>query len=230
MIVNNILADKNKYDIAESASVIAEDKPVFDFFKRIADIVLSLAASVVILPLCIIIAAVIRLSDGGNVLYAHSRMGRNGKMIKVYKFRSMKPGADKLSDFLTPEQIELYKKEYKLRDDPRVSRIGAFLRKTSLDELPQIFINVLILGNMSLVGPRPVLEEETLLYGENRSAFLSVKPGLTGYWAAYADDRTSYSDGSRQEMELYYVANRCVALDLKIILKTVFTVFRKAGA
>lgn len=98
------------------------------------------------------------------------------------------------------------------------------LRRTSLDELPQIFMNVLILGNMSVVGPRPVVNEETMLYGEARDAFLSVKPGLTGYWAAYADKDTSYEDGSRQKMELYYVGNRSAALDIRIIFRTVITV------
>ena len=140
----------------------------------------------------------------------------------------MKKDADDIGKYLTPEQQELFKKEYKLRNDPRVTKTGRFLRRTSLDELPQILINVLILGNMSVVGPRPVVMDETLLYGENRNAFLSVKPGLTGYWAAYADKNTCYENGSRQEMELYYVKNRSVLLDIKIILKTVGTVIRKA--
>ncbi len=208
---------------------VGAPKPVYALFKRSADIVLSLIASAVLLPVFIVISLLIRAEDGGPALYAHTRTGLNGKLIKVYKFRSMKQGADKLESFLTAEQIEEYKKEYKLPHDPRISRIGRFLRRTSLDELPQIPINILFLGNMSIVGPRPVMEEETLLYGEDRSLLLSVKPGLTGYWAAYSDKNTGYASGKRQEMELYYVQSRSVLLDIKIILKTVTTVLKKAG-
>ncbi|MGN1106601.1 MAG: sugar transferase, partial [Huintestinicola sp.] len=152
----------------------------------------------------------------------------SGKPIKVYKFRSMKRDADDMGKYLTPEQQAEFKKEYKLKNDPRVTKVGRVLRRTSLDELPQIFLNVLIRGNMSVVGPRPVVNEETFLYGSARDAFLSVKPGLTGYWAAYADKDTSYEDCSRQKMELYYVKNRSALLDLKIIFKTAATVVRKA--
>lgn len=206
----------------------AERKIAYDIFKRAADIIMTLIASVILLIPCAVIALLILAEDGGPVIYAHSRVGKGGKPLKVYKFRSMKKDADDIGKYLTPEQQELFKKEYKLKNDPRVTKIGRVLRRTSLDELPQILINVLILGNMSVVGPRPVVMDETLLYGENRNAFLSVKPGLTGYWAAYADKNTGYENGSRQEMELYYVKNRSVMLDIKIILKTVGTVIRKA--
>lgn len=207
---------------------VSDGKTAYNIFKRLADIIMAFIASVILLIPCAVIALFIFSEDGGPVIYAHSRVGKGGRHIKVYKFRSMKKDADDIGKYLTPEQQELFKKEYKLRNDPRVTKIGRFLRRTSLDELPQILINVLILGNMSVVGPRPVVMDETLLYGENRNAFLSVKPGLTGYWAAYADKNTGYENGSRQEMELYYVKNRSVLLDIKIILKTVGTVIRKA--
>lgn len=206
----------------------AEKKRAYEFFKRAADILLSFIASLIILIPCGVIALLIFAEDGGPVIYSHSRIGLGGRPIKVYKFRSMKRDADNMDKYLTPEQQEEFKKEYKLKNDPRVTKTGRVLRRTSLDELPQIFMNVLILGNMSVVGPRPVVNEETMLYGEARDAFLSVKPGLTGYWAAYADKNTSYEDGSRQKMELYYVKNRSVLLDLKIIFKTAATVVRKA--
>ena len=206
----------------------AEKKRAYEFFKRAADILLSFIASIILLIPCAVIALLIFAEDGGPVIYAHSRVGRDGKPIKVYKFRSMKRDADDMGKYFTPRQQEEFKKEYKLKNDPRVTKTGRVLRRTSLDELPQIFMNVLILGNMSVVGPRPVVNEETMLYGEAREAFLSVKPGLTGYWAAYADKNTSYEDGSRQKMELYYVGNRSVLLDLKIIFKTASTVIRKA--
>lgn len=206
----------------------ADKKRAYEFFKRAADILLSFIASIILLIPCAVIALLIFAEDGGPVIYAHSRVGRDGKPIKVYKFRSMKRDADDMGKYFTPRQQEEFKKEYKLKNDPRVTKTGRVLRRTSLDELPQIFMNVLILGNMSVVGPRPVVNEETMLYGEAREAFLSVKPGLTGYWAAYADKNTSYEDGSRQKMELYYVGNRSVLLDLKIIFKTASTVIRKA--
>lgn len=202
----------------------AEKKRAYVFFKRAADILLSFIASLILLIPCAVIALLILAEDGGPVIYAHSRVGQGGRPIKVYKFRSMKRDADNMEKYLTPEQQEEFRKEYKLKNDPRVTRIGRVLRRTSLDELPQIFMNVLILGNMSVVGPRPVVNEETMLYGEARDAFLSVKPGLTGYWAAYADKDTSYEDGSRQKMELYYVGNRSAALDIRIIFRTVITV------
>lgn len=205
----------------------AADKPVYSFFKRAVDIVLSLAASAVLLIPCLIISLAIFAEDRGPVIYAHSRVGKNGRVIKVYKFRSMRSDADNISKYLTPEQQQEFYKEYKLKNDPRVTRVGRILRKTSLDELPQIFLNVLILGNMSVVGPRPVVMDETMLYGGSRDALLSVKPGLTGFWAAYSDKDTSYEDGSRQRMELYYIKNRSALLDLKIIFKTVGTVFER---
>lgn len=213
---------------AASDGYTAERKTAYDIFKRFADIIMTLIASVILLIPCAVIALLILAEDGGPVIYAHSRVGKGGKPLKVYKFRSMKKDADNIGKYLTPEQQELFKKEYKLKNDPRVTKIGRVLRRTSLDELPQIFINVLVLGNMSVVGPRPVVMDETMLYGESRDALLSVKPGLTGYWAAYADKNTGYENGSRQEMELYYVKNRSVLLDIKIILKTVGTVIRKA--
>jgi len=119
-------------------------------------------------------------------------------------------------------------KEYKLQNDPRVTKIGRLLRKSSIDEFPQL-INV-IKGDMHFVGPRPLVEEETYLYGENREKLLSVKPGLTGYWQAYARNAVGYGNGKRQEMELFYVENRSFWMDIKIILATVVRVLRGEGA
>ena len=131
-----------------------------------------------------------------------------------------------IADF-TPEQMEEYKKNYKLEHDPRITKIGNFLRKTSLDEIPQFF-NI-IAGDMSFVGPRPVTEEETLIFGNKRDLLLSVRPGLTGYWAAYGrGDLTVYR--RRRAMEIYYVKNRSVWLDIKIIFKTVATVIKGEGS
>ncbi|MCI5676591.1 MAG: sugar transferase, partial [Clostridia bacterium] len=170
------------------------------------------------------------------------RMGRNGKIIKVLKFRTMRQDAADLSLVLSPEELALYRQEYKLGDDPRLIGyrrpgdgtrcFGAILRRTSIDELPQLFFNILLLGNMSLVGPRPILRDELQKHytPEEQKAFLSVKPGLTGFWQAYARNEACYSDGQRQWMELYYVAHQSVGLDIRILFRTVVAVLTKAGA
>lgn len=211
---------------AECGAVSVE-KPVFDAFKRVFDVFCSLAGLIIASPIFLIIAVCIRKEDGGSVFYSHERIGMNGKPIRILKFRSMKPDSDKL---LTPEQLAEYKKEYKLKNDPRLTKTGAFIRKTSLDELPQL-INILF-GDMSLVGPRPILRQEMdENYTPDQIRLLcGVKPGLTGYWAAYARNNTGYSNGERQEMELFYCKNRSVFLDLKIIFKTAAVVLSRRGA
>lgn len=217
-------------------------KPVYDFFKRAFDIVSSLAATIILIIPVLVISVMIVMKDGCSPIYKHKRVGKNGKMINVYKFRSMKKNADRLEEMLTPEQLAEYKKEYKIVDDPRligykkrgdgVRCFGAKLRRLSLDELPQIIVNILILGNMSVVGPRPILEDE--LSGnytpEEQKLLLSVKPGLTGYWQAYERNNVGYENGKRQKMELYYAQNRSFLFDMKIIVKTVFAVLKKSGA
>lgn len=203
-------------------------KPVYAFVKRFADIVISLLFLIILSPVFLVVALIIKCSDGGNVIYKSKRIGLHGKEINVFKFRSMKMNADKLEDVLSEEELEQYKKEYKLTDDKRVTKIGKFLRKTSIDELPQLF-NVLI-GNMSLVGPRPVLYEETLLYGDQRDVLLSVKPGITGLWQASGRSNITYENGLRQQTELRYVAERSILFDLKIIFMTVGAVLKMDGA
>jgi lipopolysaccharide/colanic/teichoic acid biosynthesis glycosyltransferase len=166
----------------------------------------------------------------------------NGEEIGVLKFRSMCTGADHLENMLTPEQQENYKKEFKLEDDPRLigyrkpgdgkTCFGAIIRRMSIDELPQIPWNICIKRNMSVVGPRPILREEleANYTPEEQALLLSVKPGLTGYWQAYARNDATYLTGKRQRMELFYVHNASIKLDLKIIFATVGAVLRKRGA
>ena len=212
------------------------------FVRRCFDLVCSLCASVLLFIPMLIISVMIMMKDPGNPFYIHKRVGRNGESIGVLKFRSMKLGADNLEKMLTDEQLKEYKQEYKLKDDPRLigykhpgdgeKCFGAVLRRTSIDELPQIVYNILLKGNMSVVGPRPILEDELKEHytDEQRDMLLSVKPGLTGYWQAYARSNATYETGRRQEMELYYIANRSIFLDLKIIIKTISVVFKREGA
>ena len=203
-------------------------KPCYECIKRIFDLLISLVAVVLLSPVLLVISLAIRLEDRGPILYRAQRVGRGGKPITVYKFRSMRMHADRLEDMLTAEELEEYKKNYKLEHDPRVTKVGAFLRKTSLDELPQLF-NILA-GTLSLVGPRPVLQEETELYGDKRSLLLSCKPGLTGLWQVRGRSNVTYEDGRRQALELNYVSHRGLWLDIKILFWTVGAVVRMDGA
>ena len=201
---------------------------VYLFVKRAVDIVVSAAALIVLSPVLLIIAILVIADDGGNPFYGHIRIGKNGRRITVYKFRSMRKDAGDLNKLLTPAQLEQYQKEFKIDNDPRITRVGSFLRKTSLDELPQL-LNILK-GDISIVGPRPIVERETKIYGDDIAKFLSVKPGLTGYWQAYARNNATYSSGERQRMEMYYVDNQSVWLDIKIVFKTVESVIKREGA
>lgn len=200
------------------------------FFKRVFDVVCSLLALLILSPVFLAAAIIIKAEDGGAVFYTHKRVGFLGAEIGVHKFRSMRVDADRPEGLLTPGQLEQYGKEFRLDDDPRVTKIGNFLRRTCVDELPQL-LNVLR-GELSLVGPRPVLEQELQLYypGEKRKRLLGVKPGLTGYWAAYGRNDALYGNGERQRMELYYVENRSTLLDLKILFSTVGAVVYRIRA
>lgn len=205
-----------------------DNRHVYEIFKRAFDIVSSFLAMIILSPVFLVIAAAIYIDDKGSIMYKHQRVGKNGKAIYIYKFRSMKEEEIDLDKVLTEEQKKQYKIEFKIDNDPRITRVGNFLRKTSLDELPQL-INI-FKGELSVIGPRPVLHEETLFYGENRDLFLSIKPGLTGYWQAYARNDVGYADGTRQDMELYYIKNRNIRFDIKILFKTIQTVITGKGA
>lgn len=204
-------------------------KPIYPRVKRVLDVVFSVMALLVIWPIMLIVALLVKL-DGGPAFFAQSRVGRNGRLFKVYKFRSMKKGAERLEEMLSPEELAEYKKEYKLQNDPRVSKLGNFLRRSSIDELPQLW-NI-IRGDMSLVGPRPLLPSElTSNYTpEERQMLMSVAPGLTGYWQAMSRNESSYVTGERQKQELYYIGRISFWMDVKIILMTVKRVLTGKGA
>lgn len=201
-------------------------KTPYKIVKRIMDIVLSTIGLIVLIPIFAIIALAIKIESKGPVFFKHTRIGKEGKIIKMYKFRTMVENAEDLIKEFTPEQMKEYKENYKLTDDPRITKTGEFLRKTSLDELPQL-VNI-IKGELSIIGPRPVVQDELEKYGENTEKFLSVTPGLTGYWAANGRSNTSYEE--RMEMELYYVDNISMKLDIKIFFRTILSVLKKEGA
>lgn len=194
--------------------------------KRILDIVLALVGLVICVLPMIVICLLIRLESPGPAIYLHHRIGKNGKPLPLLKFRSMFVNADELMKAFTPDQKEEFEKNFKLEHDTRITKIGKFLRRSSLDELPQL-LNVLK-GELSIVGPRPVVRDELEKYGENKAKFLSVTPGLTGYWQAYARSTCSYEQ--RMEMELFYVENANFWWDIKIMFATVGAVLRGHGA
>ena len=197
--------------------------------KRAIDLTSALLGGLLISPLLLLIAIWIKLDSRGPVFYGHTRIGQEGRRFKAWKFRSMIPNADRvLQDYLErhPELQAEWEATQKLKNDPRVTRVGRWLRKLSLDELPQLW-NV-IRGEMSLVGPRPIVQEELAKYGEKGVLYLKVKPGMTGLWQVSGRSETSYQE--RVEIDAYYVRNWSVWLDLYILARTVWVVFFGRGA
>lgn len=188
--------------------------------KRLIDLLLTLGGAILFVPLTLVLAVLIKKEDGGPVFYSHQRLGKGGKPIKILKFRTMVPNADKvLEDYLAanPALAKEWEENHKLKNDPRITRIGKWLRKTSLDELPQVW-NVL-LGELSFVGPRPIVEAEIEKYGpETYEMYKRVLPGLTGFWQISGRSNTSYP--RRVELDSYYIRNWSVWLDVYIIACT----------
>ena len=197
-----------------------------NFIKRFFDILCSFLGIIVLSWLFLIIAILVKCTSKGPVFYGHKRIGKKGKEFKVYKFRTMKNDPRPIEEILTPEQLEEYNRDYKVTNDPRITKVGKFLRKTSLDELPQLF-NILI-GNMSIIGWRPILQEELDKYGDLKDLLIKVKPGLTGFWASHGRSDTTYDE--RIKMELYYVVKRGLFFDIRVFFDTIFAVFRGDGA
>lgn len=203
------------------------NKQVYRVTKRIIDIIGALVGCIILIPLtvCIWIANIIS-KDNGPVFYMQKRIGKNGKVFTMYKFRSMVVNADKkLKRHLldNPEANEEFKKYRKLKDDPRITPIGKFIRKTSLDEFPQ-FINVLK-GDMSLVGPRPYLPREKRAMKKAYKEIIKVKPGLTGPWQVNGRNEISLED--RLNMDINYIQNEGILNDIKFMFKTVLNMFKK---
>lgn len=199
------------------------------FIKRLFDIAGSIIILPILLPLISIVGILIRMETSGSAIYAHDRIGRNGKIFKCYKFRTMRKDAEeKLKDMLESSQTlrKEWENSWKLKDDPRVTKVGRFLRKSSLDELPQIF-NV-IKGEMSLVGPRPYLLRERKEIEENFQVISSAKPGITGLWQVSGRSDTNYK--YRVKLDAWYVMNWSLWLDITIIFRTIKVVLKAEGA
>ncbi len=202
--------------------------PLARFLKRTFDLLVASLLSFLLLPLFLVVGAVVRW-DGGRAFYRQQRVGKNGRIFDCLKFRTMDIDADgKLAELLrtNPGAVEEWERDRKLKDDPRITRIGAFLRRTSLDELPQLF-NVLR-GEMSLVGPRPVVTEELARYGDNLDYYLSSHPGITGLWQVSGRNNTSYQ--RRVELDRWYVQNWSLWQDIAILCKTIPAIAGRDGA
>lgn len=196
--------------------------------KRTLDVMGAIVLAIVFSPLISAIAVLMQ-RQGGSIIYKHRRIGRDGRVFECLKFRTMVPNADQvLRELLERDPVikAEWLRDHKLRCDPRVTRLGRFLRRTSLDELPQLW-NVMR-GEMSLVGPRPVVREELLRYGRNVRTYLSAKPGITGLWQVKGRNDTDYR--RRVVLDTYYVRNQNLLLDLYILVKTTRVVLGGSGA
>jgi lipopolysaccharide/colanic/teichoic acid biosynthesis glycosyltransferase len=212
--------------VSDEEIILKKENLIYIFLKRLFDFICASIGLVILSPVFIILIILVKLDSKGPAMFGHKRLGRNGRNIKVYKFRTMVSNADEVFANFTEEQKKEFAINFKLDNDPRITRIGNFLRRTSLDELPQL-LNIL-LGNMSIVGPRPIVEKEVEKYGKYAPKFFSVIPGLTGYWQAHGRSDTTYEE--RIGMDMYYIDNRSLILDLKIIGKTFVSVIKKEGA
>jgi exopolysaccharide production protein ExoY len=197
--------------------------------KRILDVVVASIALIFVLPLLVVVGVLIRLQDGGQAVYSQKRYGRNGRTFKCYKLRSMVANADqRLIEILAqdPEARIEWEQTQKLTHDPRITPLGRFIRKTSIDELPQLF-NILK-GEMSIVGPRPIVENEITKYGEFYRDYCSVRPGLTGLWQVEGRSDTTYEQ--RVQLDVKYATTRNFTGDIMIMLRTVPAVLLSRGA
>ena len=204
-------------------------RPINRWLKGIFDFVLTLVGIIMISPILLFIALWIYKDSPGPIIFKHMRIGKNGKDFSCYKFRSMCVDAkEKLAELLENDPVAKaeWERDFKLKNDPRITKSGAFLRKTSLDELPQIF-NVLK-GEMSLVGPRPVIKEELERYGEYVDDYLMVKPGITGMWQVNGRSDTTYAE--RVQMDSWYVRNWSVWIDVMLLWRTLRSVIKCKGA
>lgn len=198
---------------------------LYYFLKRLLDIIGSLVGIILLSPVIIVTIIVIKLDSKGPVLFSQERVGKNGKLFKMYKFRSMVVDAEKLLEKLK-DKNEMSGPMFKMKEDPRITKVGKFIRKTSLDELPQL-INILK-GDMSFVGPRPNLPAEVAEFSDYHKLKLLAKPGLTCYWQVMGRNTIGFEDWMR--LDIQYIEERNIWIDIKLIIKTFFVLFGDKNA
>lgn len=197
----------------------------YEFFKRSIDVICSIIGLISLSPIFLIVSILIRLESKGEIIFKQKRVGLNGEEFEIYKFRSMVANAEELKEKLA-EENEMSGPMFKMKDDPRITKVGKFIRKTSIDELPQL-INV-VKGEMSLVGPRPSLPKEVAKFEEWMNERLLVKPGLTCYWQVSGRNNIDFEDWMK--LDIKYVRERNFWLDIKLILKTILVLFGDENA
>lgn len=216
------------------SELVIEDSPYankeYFFIKRVVDIIGGIVGCILLIPISIMVKIAYLISgDTEPIFFKQDRIGKNGKTIKIYKFRSMVANADDILQKMLetdPEKAREYKRYKKLKDDPRITKVGKFIRDYSIDEIPQ-FISV-VKGDMSLVGPRPYLIREKDDIGDYYDMIIKCKPGVSGYWQVNGRSHTDFV--YRLELDEYYFKRRSLLLDFKIIIKTFIKVFKKDGA
>ena len=212
--------------LREDERIQPKEGPIYLFFKRAMDIIGSLCGIILLSPLLIIVALAIKIEDPrGSIFFSQQRCGKDNKLFPMYKFRSMVSNAEELLEELM-EHNEMDGPVFKIKDDPRITKVGKFIRKTSIDELPQLF-NILM-GDMSIVGPRPAIPHEVAEYSHYHKQRLLVKPGLTCIWQV--SGRNSIGFDEWVDMDLEYIENRNLWMDIKLIFKTVGVLFGDENA
>lgn len=212
--------------LREDERIQPKEGPIYLFFKRAMDIIGSLCGIILLSPLLIIVALAIKIEDPrGSIFFSQQRCGKDNKLFPMYKFRSMVSNAEELLEELM-EHNEMDGPVFKIKEDPRITRVGKFIRKTSIDELPQLF-NILR-GDMSIVGPRPAIPHEVAEYSDYHKQRLLVKPGLTCIWQV--SGRNSIGFDEWMEMDLEYIEKRNLWMDIKLIFKTVGVLFGDENA
>ena len=209
----------------ESDTVEVKTSKIYLFIKRIIDIMGSLIGLILLSPLLLIVGILIKAESKGPIIFSQDRIGKNGKTFRMYKLRSMVANAEELKGTLMKEN-EMSGPMFKIKDDPRITKVGKFIRKTSIDELPQLF-NVLK-GDMSLVGPRPSLPNEVLEFEPWMNKRLMVKPGLTCYWQVMGRNNIDFQQWML--LDIKYVETRSIIVDIKLIIKTFFVLFGDKNA
>lgn len=212
--------------LREDERIQPKEGPIYLFFKRAMDIIGSLCGIILLSPLLIIVALAIKIEDPkGSIFFSQQRCGKDNKLFPMYKFRSMVSNAEELLEELM-EHNEMDGPVFKIKDDPRITRVGKFIRKTSIDELPQLF-NILK-GDMSIVGPRPAIPHEVAEYSHYHKQRLLVKPGLTCIWQV--SGRNSIGFEEWVDMDLEYIESRNLWMDIRLIFKTVGVLFGDENA
>ena len=220
----------NTMEITNNRVNVSFKKNIYLIIKRIFDIFVGLIGTILLIPISIIIKIIYLFNkDYHSIFYKQVRIGKNGKKFNLYKYRSMVKDADEILERTLSDSKELrleWLQNQKLENDPRITKIGKILRKTSLDEIPQ-FIN-LLKGDMSLIGPRPLIKGELKLHNGDPEIYESVRPGITGWWGCNGRSDIDYKE--RLKLEYFYVNNMSLKLDLKVIFKTIKTIIIREGA